>query len=140
MLYAQVFRRLDRLVALRRCQCCHLKLLRRVHQTVWHNNVAVAAGHPQLLPVRHLSGVARLQQGRRHDIGVRLAYLQVSVRRVLVLRRALLLRQEVILRLLVVGGRRVRQVQLVGSLASYRHFYLARLHHERAVLLQVFQR
>lgn len=72
--------------------------------------------------------MARLQQGRWHDIGVRLAHLQVSVRRVLVLRRALMLRQEVILRLLVVSGRRVRQVQLVGSLASHRHFYLARLH------------
>ena len=38
------------------------------------------------------------------------------------------------------GRRRIRQVQLVWSLASHRHFYFARLHHERAVLLQALQR
>lgn len=80
VLYAQVFSRLDRLVVLRRGHCRYLRLLRRVNQAVWHNNVAVAAGHPQLLPIRHLGRMACLQQGRRYNIGVRLAHLQVSVR------------------------------------------------------------
>ena len=85
VLDAQVFSRLDRLVVLWRCQCSYLKLLRGVHQAVRHNNVAVAAGHPQLLSVCHLSRMARLQQGRWNHINIRLAHLQVSVRCILVL-------------------------------------------------------